>query len=451
MNDRALPGVEGPPACPFIAFEDERDERSSSPDHRHRCYAEVQPAPRALAHQEAYCLSSAFPVCPTFQDWARREAAQARSAGRAVAAPPAISAAVNDEREPDAGDEAPPPIAAEGPQADAPAGGEPSEADDDIEPWAAPPHDEPEPVIHRNPPRDWAAPPPWATGGAAAGAAMSGAGGAAVNEAPDFLASRDPARGLAGSAADRLAGGSPAVPPPPHGPSSSPSAPASDDLVGLVGAAGVGAAGAAAGAAASTGGAAGTRASAPEPLTRPPSGAYPTTTASGRRPTVSSTRSRAQQHDGPSWESAKRYEAYPTIKTRAGLPGIPRIAVWAGALGVAALALFFLPALLGVGGGGTGASPSPSRTAAVATASPDPTPIPEPTAQTYIIKKNDTLLKIAKKFDLTLEELLAANKDTIKDADKIKVGQEIIIPIPTPDEVTDPSAAAPDDSASAAP
>ena len=53
-------------------------------------YAEVQPAPRALAHQEAYCLSSAFPVCPTFQDWARREAAQARSAGRAAAAPPAI-------------------------------------------------------------------------------------------------------------------------------------------------------------------------------------------------------------------------------------------------------------------------------------------------------------------------------------------------------------------------
>src|SRR5262245_13148762 len=83
MSDRGLPG-DGPPACPFIAFEDERDERSSSPDHRHRCFAEVTPAPRALAHQEAYCLSSAFPVCPTFQDWARREAAQARAAGRST-------------------------------------------------------------------------------------------------------------------------------------------------------------------------------------------------------------------------------------------------------------------------------------------------------------------------------------------------------------------------------
>ena len=83
MTDRVTPG-DGSPACPFIAFEDERDERSSSPDHRHRCYAELRPAPRALAHQEAYCLSSAFPVCPTFQDWARREAAQATRRGSAV-------------------------------------------------------------------------------------------------------------------------------------------------------------------------------------------------------------------------------------------------------------------------------------------------------------------------------------------------------------------------------
>jgi hypothetical protein len=72
MTERGLPIVDGAPACPFVAFEDDRDERAASPDHRHRCYAEAQPAPRALAHQEAYCLASAFPVCPTFQDWARR-------------------------------------------------------------------------------------------------------------------------------------------------------------------------------------------------------------------------------------------------------------------------------------------------------------------------------------------------------------------------------------------
>lgn len=436
MSDRALPGVEGPPACPFIAFEDERDERSSSPDHRHRCYAEVQPAPRALAHQEAYCLSSAFPVCPTFQDWARREAAQARSSGRAAVAPPAMSAAVNDERESDDAIEADPPVEVD-PDGEAAAPGGPDApdepADDEIDRWAAPPHEEEEPVIHRNPPRDWAAPPPWAGGAAAGGppATPNGGGSGSVraqDRPPGFLASREAGRGLAGSAADRLASGAPASSVVPRGASSSPSTPPSDELAGLVGAAGAG----------------GPRGG-PAPISRPASGAYPTTTASGRRPTVSSTRTRVQQqqHDGPSWESAKRYEAYPTIKTRAGLPGIPRIAIWAGALGVAALALFFLPALLGVGGGGTGASPSPSRTPVVATASPDPTPIPEPTAQTYTIKSGDTLLKIAKKFGLTLDQLLAANKDTIKNADKIKVGQEIIIPVPPPGEVTDPSAATP--------
>src|SRR3954471_1924704 len=89
MVDRGLPIVDGAPACPFVAFEDDRDARATAPDHRHRCYAEPRPAPRALAHQEAYCLSSAFPVCPTFQDGARREAAAARpAAARADAATP---------------------------------------------------------------------------------------------------------------------------------------------------------------------------------------------------------------------------------------------------------------------------------------------------------------------------------------------------------------------------
>ena len=82
VSDRGLPIADGAHACPFVAFEDERDERSTVPDHHHRCYAENPPAPRALAHQEAYCLSTAFPVCPTFQDWARRESARARTRRR---------------------------------------------------------------------------------------------------------------------------------------------------------------------------------------------------------------------------------------------------------------------------------------------------------------------------------------------------------------------------------
>ena len=84
----------GPSACPFVAFEDDRDHRSDAPDYRHRCFAAPEPEPRAFPHQERYCLSDAFAGCPIFLDWARQEAAGVK----AVAAPAVIaaSAAVDD-------------------------------------------------------------------------------------------------------------------------------------------------------------------------------------------------------------------------------------------------------------------------------------------------------------------------------------------------------------------
>src|SRR3954454_2225081 len=169
MTDRGLPIVDGAPACPFVAFEDDRDERAASPDHRHRCYAEAQPAPRALAHQEAYCLSSAFPVCPTFQDWARREAARSR--------------------------------------------GQEPRSTDSVAAAALPPQ--------RNPPRNWAEPPPWSGRGSrnapgpdgewqepgedvgAEAGAVGTAGGALAAGAAASLP--EPGRGLSGSYADRVA------------------------------------------------------------------------------------------------------------------------------------------------------------------------------------------------------------------------------------------------------
>jgi LysM repeat protein len=75
-----------PMVCPFVAFADERDLRAAEPDHRHRCYAEPRPAPRALAHQTRYCLSPGFTSCPTFQDWATREAARVADEPRRAAA-----------------------------------------------------------------------------------------------------------------------------------------------------------------------------------------------------------------------------------------------------------------------------------------------------------------------------------------------------------------------------
>ena len=406
--------MDGAPACPFVAFGDDRDGRSTSPDHRHRCFAESPPAPRAVAHQEAYCLSSAFPVCPTFQDWARREAAHARGTGdRAETAPSAVPAAGLDD---DPDEDVPPP----------------------------PPRDPADPPARRNPPRDWAAPPPWAVGaagaaggaGAAAGASASGAAGAGGQGEPtgsDFLAGRSvEGAGLAGSAADRLAGG---VPPP----SSAPGPTAGDVAI----------AAAAAGAAASSeavphdelaGLAQGRPASA---QTAPRTGAegYPQPTATGKRPSVSSTRPSGDVIPGPAWEGNRRYEAYPTIRSRAGMPGIPRIAVLVGALAIAALALFMLPALLGIGGGGTPTgSQGPSQP--VATPSAEITPQPAPTAQVYVIKQKDTLSKVATRFGITLEDLLAANPD-IKNPDKISIGQQIIIPLPSVDEAAPSDSAAP--------
>jgi LysM repeat protein len=440
MTERGAPTADSS-ACPFVAFEDDRDERADRPDHRHRCFAEAVPAPRALAHQEAYCLSSAFPVCPTFQDWARREAAHAQPGQARPAesddADEAVGAAVGADDEDDA---------------------------DDL--WSAAREVPLEERPRRNPPRDWAAPPPWAsgTGGAGGAAAMGSSGsGHSARQRRDDDDPADESRGLAGSAADRVARG------------------ANPDQV-WMGAAGAGGAAAAAGAAGAASAASSSRSSGREAgAQEPPSGpsAPPDPELAGlvgrrrsarggqepaaddvdaapvrpvRRPTVSSTRDRSRdhererereraaeerQHDGPSWERQRRYEAYPSIRTRASLAGVPRLprgAVLVGALVVAALLLFLLPTILNFGGRVTPAGASAAPTAAPSE-SVEPTPTPVPTPQTYTIKSGDALARIARRFGLTLDQLLAANKQ-IKDPNRIKVGDQIVIPTPPPpDEV----------------
>jgi len=337
--------VNGAPACPFVAFEENRDERAASPDHRHRCYAEVRPAPRALAHQEAYCLSSAFPVCPTFQDWARREAARPQDEEEGEESPAAVSPA--------------------------------SES-------------------LRNPPRGWAAPPPWLEG-----------------EGPE-------PGGLSGSMADRLATGEPldagddrpivaAVPP---------LAPSSRPIDGRS--------------------AEGRR---PPPMARPAHGA-----PASRRP--------PSEADAPSWERPRRLEAYPTLRSRISLPGIslPPLLLGLVAVVLAAVALFFLPSLLGIGGpGGPEASPTPGPSAsgtAGPTGSAGTTSTPGPTPVHYVVQPNDTLSGIAQKFGLTLEALKAANPQ-ITDINKINVGDEIVIPTPVSSAI--PDAGTPTPEVSAAP
>jgi len=157
---------------------------------------------------------------------------------------------------------------------------------------------------------------------------------------------------------------------------------------------------------------------------------------------VSSTRSAPRDViTGPAWEHSRRYEAYPSIRTRVGLPPLPRIAVLAVALAIAALALFFLPALLGVGGdGGDVATASPSASRSVATSSPEPTTPAAPTPQVYVVIPGDTMSKIAAKFGFTLDELCVANKGTVTNCDKIVIGDEIVIPSKPPDVINDASA-----------
>ena len=83
----------GPSACPFVAFEDDRDHRSSSPDYRHRCFAAPEPEPRAFPHQERYCLSADFAQCPVFLDWARQEAAGVKPTSPASTTPAGVALA----------------------------------------------------------------------------------------------------------------------------------------------------------------------------------------------------------------------------------------------------------------------------------------------------------------------------------------------------------------------
>ena len=61
-----------------------------------------------------------------------------------------------------------------------------------------------------------------------------------------------------------------------------------------------------------------------------------------------------------------------------------------------------------------------------------PTAPPAPTPQIYIVAKGDTMSRSRRKFDLTVEQLLAANPK-IKNPNRIAIGDEIDIPVPEDD------------------
>lgn len=337
---------DAPLACPFLAFEDDRDGRSPRPDHRHRCFAEVRPAPRAIAHQERYCLTAAFASCPTFLDWARREAAAVREPGGEASQIGGAALPGGPESARDRG-----PADAEGP-----------------------------PEGEARSRRDWAVPPPWAKDG------EPGRPAAAV---PPFLAGRGGAEGPAPAEPGGRRGGADAGDRPSAAGRDVEEAPEEEELEGGV--------------------------TVIDPASR---------------------RDDWRRAEVPPWERPRRYEAYPRLRTRIGLPALPPLLLAAAAVVVAALALFFIPPILLNLGGEAPASPTPSPTSlASPSTAPSPTPTPGPTPFVYIVKAGDTLSKIAKQFGLSLDALIEANKDTIPNPDRINIGDRIIIPTPPPDVI----------------
>jgi hypothetical protein len=495
MTDRSP--AERPTACPFLAFDEDRDYRSDRPDHRHRCFAEPRPAPRAISHQELFCLGGAFGECPTFASWAAREAAAVKrpTIRRADASGTPRGAYPADRQ-----------AAASGGGFAAVGGA-----------YALPPaHGSPPPTTTAQPVPDWQAPPPWIADPSAAGASTAprdasgvGQGRTAIGdvdegETPPFLAGRTPR------------------PPAPSSP-----APATDSGARAetwnTTAGPTAAAGAAVGSAALIGGTSGVhgdddlgdlvsggQAAASAPAPAPRSTSTPYAPVSGRSSAASSAArpgpssdalwvepdidlpaedeawedpveaaaaariARASRSSGssgssrfglgrsrtpaagqarplpqraadpaaPAWERPRRFEAYPAIKSAAGgrsggrTGGIPRVLVWAGLLALAALALFLIPPFL-LGGGDAGASPTPTATAEVSAApSVAPTPAPSPTPFTYKVKTGDTLSGIAAKYKVSVDDILAANPD-LKDPNRLDVGQVLVIPLPASSVIPD--------------
>jgi LysM repeat protein len=155
-----------------------------------------------------------------------------------------------------------------------------------------------------------------------------------------------------------------------------------------------------------------------------------------RRPAISPGRP-AGEADAPPWERPRRLEAYPTLRRRR-LPSLPLggspVLLGIVAVAIAAIALFFLPALLGIGnpsGPATSAGPTAAPSAG-STTSAAPTIVVAPTQQIYIVQSGDLMSTIAARFGVPLQALVDANKVAIPNPDKIKPGDQVIIPAVAP-------------------
>jgi LysM repeat protein len=356
--------AEGPRACPFVALADDPEVRAGAPDPRHRCYAQDPPEPRSHGHQQTYCLTPNYPSCAYFQDWASRR--QARLLGT-----PAVTAPAS-WRGPPGEDRSHLPLGQlaafdaidEGRRATRPT--PPPDADRPTPPAI--------PVLPRS--SAPAAPTDAGTSYATASRLLRTAAPPATDEEGDELEDEE------AEAAER---------PRPGGRLASwlrrPEEEADEAEAVRV-----------------------------APLRQARRGIFdtgPRTPQSNARPQMP-------------WERARRRESYPNLSIAVGASGVSGILIALAVIAVMAAIVFMLPRFL----------PGPNRPAGQPTATarvqqtPAPagaTAAPNAPARTYTVARGDTVERIARRFNITVRELLAANPK-ITNPNRIRIGDKLTIP-----------------------
>ncbi len=461
MVDRSEPLVVTPQACPFVALDSDRDQRLTAPDARHRCFAEAVPKTRSMGHQASFCLAPAFTGCPIFLDWASRVAADVLP-GRAPAGAALLSDGPSSSTSGTTATGATGAITsttATATMATALAGAAAPAADAASLPGPTPIVGAPPSANPARPATDahptgatpaWAAAPPWVAEAAPPPPDIFDKPTkrtARVEIEPGPAASPDAGVEPRASAAGTQTS---AVMPVAAGPVSASKgtlptdAPESDaelaasmartDL--LTGVAGADGSPVVAGADVDASGTAEQDDTGSPPWSRgrprvPVDAGAPASLGPQTRP--------GARPSGPrEWEGARRFEAYAagSGSSRIGRPAL--IAIGVGLVAVALLVVFLLPSLFLSGGAAPTATPADSSAPVVAaTGRPRPTPTapgatprkPAATPQSYRVKRGDTLLRIGRRFNVTVEQLTCAND--IRNPNSLSVGTTLVIPIET--------------------
>lgn len=416
MVERSEPLVVTPHACPFVALDGDRDRRRDAPDALHRCFADEPPKARSMGHQAGYCLSPGFTGCPIFLDWASRVAAD-------VVEAPLVGAAVGAET----------PVAAA------------AAASGTVAPAAAASRTE-------SVQRPWAAAPPWVAEAMPPGDPMDISRRTAI---VDIDTGVDPAMAPPVTAAAAAPFVAPLVATPGEGvdgpapatdatrtvaPAYQPS-PFDDDGAAAELAASMARTDLLAGTAVDVGvdGAEGASGAPSDgsPETPPWSRGRPRVPVDAGAPSslAPQTRPGARPAGPREWEGARRFEAY-AARTGSRRPGRPvLVAIGAMLVAVALLVVFLLPSLFAGGTVQATPTPDPAASGFIATERPGATPAkprvtpqrPDATPRDYRVKSGDTLSRIARRFNLTVEQLQCAND--IRNPNSVRVGTTLTIPV----------------------